>query len=90
MRHRSTEEELAEPQPTMYRRNKGGMFFNALGDNVTGRRLSSFPWDEDESTDEFEWRVGWTRLCQFYVDASMLREEMKALVAERFPNVVLY
>lgn len=80
---------MAEPQPVMYRRNRQGQFFNYFGEDVTTLKLSSFPWKGDENSEEFEWRVGWTRYRQFYVDAIVLREEMQELIAERFTHVVV-
>jgi hypothetical protein len=88
VRHKRTPEELAEPQPIMYRRNKSGQFLNSFGEDVTGLMLSSFPWNDDEQG-EFEWKRGWTRFRQFYVDAVVLREEMSELIAERFVHVVV-
>lgn len=73
----------------MYRRDKSGQFFNYFGEDASGRLLSSFPWKDDESEGDFEWRAGWTRYRQFYVDATMLRGEMKELIAERFVHVVV-
>lgn len=92
MRHKRTPEELAEiaePRPVMYRRNKLGLFFNSNGEDVTGRLLSSFPWILDESASEFEWKRGWTRLRDFYVDDVVLREEMPELIAARFLHALV-
>lgn len=88
MRERRTWEELAEPLPIMYRRNRRGLFFNCRGENVTDRMLSSFPWDKD-ADGEFEWKHGWTKFRQFYVDGILTREEMDELINERFPHVVV-
>lgn len=88
MRHKSTPEEMAEPQPIMYRRNKLGRFFNYFGEDVTGRMLSSFPWKDDEQG-EFEWKKGWTRFRHFYVDASLLPDDFPELIASRFTHVVV-
>lgn len=73
----------------MYRRDKQGRFFNCFGEDVTGRMLSSFPWNDDESFGEFEWCGGWTRFHQFYVDDIVLREELPELIASRFTHVVV-
>lgn len=92
MRHRSTPEELAEiiePRPIMYRRDKEGRYVNSLGEDVTGRLLSSFPWNGDESGEPFEWRKGWTRFRHFYVDEIVLREEMPELIAMRFLHALV-
>lgn len=92
MRHKCSPEELAEmaePRPIMYRRNKQGAFLNSLGENVTDRMASSFPWNDDESPEGFEWKRGWTRFRQFYVDDVILREEMPELIAARFTHVVV-
>lgn len=92
MRHRSTPEELAEiaePRPVIYRRDKQGMFFNSYGEDVTERMLSSFPWKDGESAEEFEWKRGWTRFRHFYVDDILLREEIPQLIATRFVHALV-
>lgn len=88
MRDRRTPEELAEPLPIMYRRNKRGLFFSSRGENVTDRMLSSFPWTAD-ADGEFEWKRGWTKFRQFYADDILTREEMENLINERLPHVVV-
>lgn len=91
--HRSSPEELleaVEPRPVMYRRSGAGLFFNSLGEDVTDRMLSSFPWSGDESVEMFEWRKGWTRFRHYYVDEIMLREEMPELIAARFTHALAF
>lgn len=92
MRHKSTPEELAEqrePRPVMYRRNIHGRFVNSLGEDVTERMLGSFPWKGNESGEEFEWRHNWTRFRNYYVDDSVLREEIRELIRSRFTHAVV-
>lgn len=83
MRDRRTSEEVAGNRPVIYKRNNFGRYFNDRGEDVTAVMLSTFPWRDDEDGD-FEWKRGWTRIQQFYVDDMLTRESVSELISTRF------